>query len=61
MTKEEMRAERLYQTTMYMARKLLEEGTITEDDYHMLEEHFVSKYSPTFGVLYSSLWLTLRH
>lgn len=57
MTKEQLKAERMYQTAMHMARELLDAGTITLDDYRKLEKHFVSKYSPIFGVLYSSLCL----
>ena len=60
MTKEQLKAERIYQTTMHMARELLDAGTITPDEYRKLEKHFVSKYSPTFGVLYSSLCLHSR-
>ena len=31
MSKEEFRNEKLYQTTMHLARKMLEEGIISED------------------------------
>lgn len=58
MTEKEIRAEKLYQTTMYMARRLLEEGIITSDEYVQIEVHFVSKYDPLFGELFSSLSLT---
>ena len=33
MSKEEMKNEKLYQTTMYMVRKLFEDGAITEEEY----------------------------
>ena len=54
----DFKTEMIYQTTMHMAGELLSSGIISESDYHTLEEHFVSKYSPAFGVLFSSLSLT---
>ena len=58
MTKEESRAERLYQTTMHLARKMFKEGTITADEYGQIEKHFAEKYQPITGTLFSSLSLT---
>ena len=54
----DFKTERIYQTTMHMAGELLSSGIITESDYHAIEEHFVSKYNPALGVLFSSLSLT---
>ena len=54
----DFKTERIYQTTMHMAGELLQSHTISESDYRTLEEHFVSKYSPALGVLFSSLSLT---
>lgn len=53
MSKEDMRKEKLYQTTMHIARKMLEEGIISEKEYHRVEKIFIEKYKPVFGTLFS--------
>ena len=50
MSKEEFRNEILYQTTMYLARKMLEEGIISEEEYRQID--FLEKYKPVFGTLF---------
>ena len=54
----DFKTEMIYQTTMHMAGELLSSGIISESDYQLLESHFVSKYNPALGVLFSSLSLT---
>lgn len=54
-TTEQMKAEAKYQGTMQIARKMLSEEIITEDDYRELEDVFAEKYNPLFGKLFSSI------
>ena len=54
----DFKTEMIYQTTMHMAGELLSSGIISESEYHTIEHHFVSKYNPALGVLFSSLSLT---
>lgn len=58
MSKEEFRNEKLYQTTMHLARKMLEEGIISEEDYRQIDTIFLEKYKPVFGTLFSDISLT---
>lgn len=55
MSKEEFRNEKLYQTTMYLARKMLEEGIISEEEYRQIDTIFLEKYKPVFGTLFSDI------
>ncbi len=58
MSKEEFRNEKLYQTTMHLARKMLEEGIISEGEYRQIDTIFLEKYKPVFGTLFSDISLT---
>lgn len=58
MSKEEFRNEKLYQTTMHIARKMLEEGIISEEEYRQIDTIFLEKYQPVFGTLFSDISLT---
>ena len=58
MSKEELRNEKLYQTTMHMVKKLFEDGTITEKEYRQIDTIFLEKYKPVFGALLSDISLT---
>ena len=58
MSKEEFRSEKLYQTTMHLARKMLEEGIISEEEYRQIDTIFLEKYKPVFGTLFSDISLT---
>lgn len=51
MTKQEFRNERLYQTTMAAVKKLLKQGTISEDEYGQIDTIFREKYHPSLGSL----------
>ena len=55
MTKEEFRNEKLYQATMALARKMLREGLITEEEYHEAEKKKKKKYQPVIGRLFSDI------
>lgn len=58
MSKEEFRNEKLYQTTMHLARKMLDEGIISEEEYRQIDTIFLEKYKPVFGTLLSDISLT---
>lgn len=58
LSKKEFMNEKLYQTTMFIARKMLKEDIITENEYHQIDTMFTEKYSPIFGTLFSDNLLT---
>ena len=58
MSKEELRNEKLYQTTMHIVKKLFEDGAITEKKYRQIDTIFLEKYKPVFGTLLSDISLT---
>lgn len=58
MSKEELRNEKLYQTTMHLARKMLDDGIISETEYRQIDTIFLEKYKPVFGTLFSDISLT---
>ena len=60
MTEEQFRAEKLYQTTMNMARRMLSQGLISEEEYCQIDTIFLEKYRPVFGTLFSAMSLTSR-
>lgn len=60
MNKEELKNEKLYQTTMNIVRRLLEDGAITEEEYRQIDTIFLEKYHPIFGTLLSDISLTFR-
>jgi hypothetical protein len=53
MSDAEFRRELAFQASMSMARKLLNEGAITEEEYRTFEAEMIEKYSPLFGTLLS--------
>ena len=53
MTKEQFEREKSYQTTMYIARKLLKIGIINEDEYRTVDTNCRQKYQPVFGDIFS--------
>lgn len=58
MNEEKFRDEKLYQTTMLLARKMLREGIISEEEYRQIDTIFLEKYRPFFGTLFSDIALT---
>ena len=58
MSKEELKNEKLYQTTMHMVRKLYEDGAITEEEYRQIDTIFLEKNHPIFGTLFSGISLS---
>ena len=55
MTKEQLKSEAMYQATMHIAMKMVDEGIINDSDYRKVEDIFVEKYKPLIGKLFSSL------
>jgi len=58
MSDKEFKNEKLYQTTMSVARNMLTEGLITEEEYREIDTIFTEKYQPVFGGLFSDISLT---
>ena len=55
MSKEEGRNEIVFQVTMTAARKMLEEGLITGEEYVEFDTMMRQKYQPVFGGLFSDI------
>ena len=49
MSREELKAEEAYQATMVIARRVLEQGLISQDEYHAFDMKMLEKYKPTYG------------
>lgn len=60
MTEEQFKAEKLYQTTMNVAGRMLSQGLISEEEYCQIDTIFLEKYRPVFGTLFSAMSLTSR-
>ena len=58
MSKEEFKNEKLYQTIMHLARKMLTEGLISEDEYRQIDTIFLEKFRPTLGSLFTDIHFT---
>ena len=57
MNKEEGRREIVIQMTMSAARKMLEQGLITREEYEEFDTKMQQKYRPIFGSLLSDISL----
>lgn len=55
MSKEQMRCEKLYQATMRVARKMLDDGLISKEEYAVIDTKMLEKYSPTLGTLFADI------
>ena len=58
MSKNDFKKEKIYQTTMNIARKMLSEGIISEKEYCEIDTIFIEKYKPIFGNIFSDISLT---
>ncbi len=47
--------ELMYQATMSIARKMLDDGLITVEEYGQIDTMFREKYAPVFGTLFVDL------
>ena len=57
MTKEQFQREKMYLTTMTIARNLLKNEIISEVEYHEIDTKFTNKYEPSLGTLFSDIGL----
>ncbi len=51
MSREKLRQEALYQTTMTMVKNMLVSGLITREEYGAINSIFIEKYNPSVGAL----------
>ena len=58
MPEREFKNEKLYQTTMHIARKMLTEGIVSLEEYRRVDKIFLDKYKPVLGTLFSDVALT---
>lgn len=52
--------ELMYQATMSIARKMLDDGLITSEEYGQIDTIFREKYAPVFGTLFVDLLANKR-
>ena len=55
MSKEQMKQEKLYQITMSIAKKMLDDGLITKEEYTIIDTKMQEKYQPTLGTLFADI------
>lgn len=60
MSEKQMHDEKLYQATMSMVRRMLEDGLISQEEYRQINTIFFEKYRPVFGTLFSDTSLTFE-
>lgn len=53
--KEQLRKEKLYQTTMSIARKMLKNDLISREEYAVINTIFTEKYHPILGALFADI------
>ena len=51
MTKEQFRAERLYQMSLSIAKTMLRNGAISKEEYSEIDTILLRKYQPILGTL----------
>ena len=59
MNEEMFRAEKLYQTTMAVAKTMLSKELITPKEYEIIDSKMLEKYRPLLGSLLANTSLTL--
>jgi hypothetical protein len=58
MTKEQFEAEKLYQSSLAIARTMLKKALVTEGEFNMIEASLREKYHPKLGTLFAHIPLT---
>ena len=53
MSKEQFEAEKDYQTSIHLAKMLLQKGLLTAEEYAIIDTKLQEKYRPLFGTLLS--------
>lgn len=51
MSKKQLRDEMMYQATMSIARRMMEEGLMTAEEFAEIDKIFLAKYRPIIGSL----------
>lgn len=51
----DFQSELMYQATMSIARKMLNEGLMTDEEYRQIDTMFREKYQPKLGTLFVDL------
>lgn len=59
MNDEQFEREKLYQASMEMFRKMLDQGLITEEEYEVIDTKMNEKYRPIIGTLLSPVTLAM--
>ena len=57
MTNEQMQNEKLFQGTMLMAKNLLKQGIISEEEYEQIDTMFRQKYAISLSTLFTDIRL----
>ena len=55
MNNKEFNSEMKYQTTMTIARNLLKQGIINDEEYSRIDTMFAQKYAPKIGTLLANI------
>jgi len=55
MTKEQFRNEKMYLATMNLAKNLLNQGVISEEQYDEIDTIFTRKYAPSLSTLFTKI------
>lgn len=55
MSKEQMKREKLYQITMSIAKRMLDDGLISKEEYAIIDTKMQEKYRPTLGTLFADI------
>ena len=58
MSKEQMAREKLYQTTMSIARRMLRNSLISKEEYAVIDTKMREKYRPKIGTIFVKIPLT---
>ena len=55
MNKEQFNREKMYLATMNLAKNLLNQGVITEEQYAQIDTIFTKKYAPSLSTLFTKI------
>lgn len=58
MTDDQFRAEKQYQSSLSIAKSMLEKSIITPEEFAFIDEFLLEKYKPLIGTLFSHINLT---
>lgn len=58
MDKEKFEAEKMYQISIHIAKSMLKQGIISEEDYTQIDTILLEEYRPIFGTLLAGKPLT---